>query len=114
VLEGVALGVAETVGVLEAAGSPCSELRVAGGGARLDVLGAIKADALGVPVRHLAADTAAVGAALLAASAVGHGDAARAAIESGVARGRVFEPAGGLTARREWFNEVRASGAVRV
>ena len=116
VLEGVALGVAETVGVLAAAGSPCSELRVAGGGARLDVLGALKADALGVPVRHLEDDTAAVGAALLAASATGHDDVARAAIADGVTRGRVFEPSGGsgMAVRREWFERVRPAEAVRV
>jgi sugar (pentulose or hexulose) kinase len=116
VLEGVALGVAETVGVLEAAGSPCSELRVAGGGARLDVLGVLKADALGVVVRHLEADTAAVGAALLAASAVGHRDEALAAIAAGVERARAFEPSGSeaVAVRREWFERVRGSAGVRV
>lgn len=118
VLEGVAFGVAETLSILTAAGAPLDELRVAGGGARLPVLGALKADVLGVPVAHLAADTASVGAALLAARAVGHGDAADAAIAAATAQARRFEPAAAaapaLRERLEWFRAVRASSAVRV
>jgi xylulokinase len=102
VLEGVALGVAETVAILVAAGSPCDELRVAGGGARLPALGAIKADALGVPVAHLAVDTSPIGVALLAA---GLGRAAR------------FEPSprgrAALLERAAWWNDVRGSQTVR-
>jgi sugar (pentulose or hexulose) kinase len=110
--------VAEVIEILSAAGSACDELRVAGGGARLDALGAIKADVLGVPVAHLEADTAATGAALLAAEAAGYGEEAIRAIDAAVARARGFEPesraAEPLRVRREWFAEVRASSAVRV
>jgi sugar (pentulose or hexulose) kinase len=118
VLEGVAFGVAETLAILTGAGAPLEELRVAGGGARLAVLGALKADVLGVPVRHLDADTASIGAALLAASAAGHGDRAGAAIAGAVARARGFDPspAAGpaLATRLGWFQRVRAAAAVRV
>jgi sugar (pentulose or hexulose) kinase len=118
VLEGVAFAVAETLAILTAAGAPLDELRVAGGGARLAVLGALKADALGVAVLHLHADTAAVGAALLAAGAAGHGDAAGAAIAGAVARAARFDPdpvgRAALARRLEWFGGVRGSRAVRV
>lgn len=118
VLEGVAFSVVEEIEILIAAGSPGRELRVAGGGARLNALGAIKADVLGVPVVHLEADTAATGAALLAAEAAGHGPEALQAIDAAVARARRFDPepaaAEALHQRREWFAAVRASAAVRV
>ena len=116
VLEGVALGIAETLAVLTAAGAPLDELRVAGGLTRMRALGPIKADVVGVPVVHLEADTAAVGAAMLAAAAAGHGDAAGAAIAGLVDRAARFEPhpSDALAARRAWFREVRASAAVRV
>jgi sugar (pentulose or hexulose) kinase len=91
-VEGVALAVAERVRVLRRAGCPVDELRVSGGGARLDVLGQLKADALGVPVRHLAVDASAVGAAMLAAGAAGYADEAREALAALVDRARVFEP----------------------
>jgi xylulokinase len=117
VLEGVAFAVAETLAILAAAGSPLDELRVAGGGARLGALGAIKADVLGVPVAHLDADTAPVGVALLAAAAVGHRERAQAAIAASVARAARFEPgasAAPVRERFEWFRTARASDAVRV
>ncbi|HET8950169.1 MAG TPA: FGGY family carbohydrate kinase [Solirubrobacteraceae bacterium] len=116
VLEGVALGIEETLAVLTGAGAPLDELRVAGGLTRMRALGPIKADVVGVPVVHLEADTAAVGAAMLAAAAAGHGDAADAAIAGLVARAARFEPhpSDALAARREWFRAVRASAAVRV
>ena len=117
VLEGVAFGVAETIAILVAAGSPCEELRVAGGGARLPALGAIKADALGVPVVHLDADTSAIGVALLAASAAGLEREAQAAIREGLARATRFEPSArgrdALLTRFAWWSDVRGSGAVR-
>jgi sugar (pentulose or hexulose) kinase len=118
VLEGIAFSVAEELRILVAAGSPCEELRVAGGGARLRTLGAIKADALGVPVVHLEADTAPVGVALLAARAIGYAREADAAVAAVVAGAQRFEPdleaAVLLRRRRKWFDEVRASAAVRV
>jgi sugar (pentulose or hexulose) kinase len=118
VLEGVAFGVAETLAIATSAGAPLEELRVAGGGARLPALGALKADLLGVPVAHLEDDTASVGAALLAAGAVGYADEAEAALAAVVSRATRFEPSADasepLARRREWFAEVRASRAVRV
>jgi xylulokinase len=118
VVEGVALAVTETAAALTAAGSPCDELRVAGGGGRSSVLCALKADLLGAPVRRLVDDSAAVGAALLAAGATGHADLALAAIGRGLERSAVFapDPAGGeaLRIRRAWFREARGSTVVRL
>jgi xylulokinase len=116
VLEGIALGVCEALAVLEGAGSPVDELRVGGGGAHLDVLGRIKADALGRTVRHLEVDPAAMGAAMLAGEAAGAGAEARAAIAGAVRRAQRFEPSPALqayeAARRDWFEQVRPAAAV--
>ena len=116
VLEGVAFGVAETLAILTGAGAPLDELRVAGGLTRMRALGPIKADVLNVGVVHLEADTAAVGAAMLAAGAAGYGDEARTAIAGLLDRAERFEPQDdeALAARRAWFRDVRASAAVRV
>jgi xylulokinase len=118
VLEGLAFAVGETVSVLTAAGAPLEELRVAGGGARLPALGQIKANALEHPVRHLAHDSAPVGAALLAASRTGYAAEVRAAAVANLARARVFEPqpqsAEAIRERYAWFLDVRASEAVRL
>ena len=118
VLEGVAFSVAEVVAVLNDAGSACEELRVAGGGARLSTLGAIKADALAVPVFHLQADTAAVGVALLAARNLGYGAEVELAIAAGLQQAARFQPSSVgkevLARRREWFRLVCSSTAVRL
>ena len=117
VLEGLAFGIAETVSVLRAAGSPLEELRVAGGGARLATLGQIKADVLQRPVRHLDRDSAPVGVAMLAAAGTGLRDEAAAALAANVRRARIFEPTAGGDAVRErygWFLDVRSSEAVRL
>ena len=71
VVEGVALGVRSVLQVLEDSGSPLSELRVGGGGAKLDLAGQLKADLLGRPVLHLDLDPAGFGAAMLAAVGAG-------------------------------------------
>lgn len=94
VVEGVALAVARLVGILRRAGCPVEELRVSGGGARLDVLGRVKADVLGVPVRHLDVDAAAVGVAMLAAAATGRVAESQQAVAQVLDRARVFEPDG--------------------
>jgi sugar (pentulose or hexulose) kinase len=116
-LEGVAFGVAETVSILLAAGSPLDELRVAGGGARLSSLGEIKAAALTRPVRHLAHDSAPVGVALLAAGQTGFAAEARAGAAANLERSHLFEPAAdageAIRDRYRWFLDVRASDAVR-
>ncbi len=118
VLEGVAFAVAETVSLLVAAGSPLGELRVGGGGARLALLGQLKADALGAPVVHLRHDSAPIGVALLAAATCGFSGQARAGLADALAGAERFEPDPNCTAlvseRYRWFVEVRESGAVRL
>ncbi|MGO9959083.1 MAG: xylulokinase [Solirubrobacteraceae bacterium] len=118
VLEGVAFAVAEMIEILIAAGSPCEELRVAGGGGRLSTLSAIKSDVLGIPVVHLLDDTAAVGVALLAARSVGHASESEAALDAVLARASRFEPQASaseqLRHRRAWFRSVRSSAAMRM
>jgi xylulokinase len=117
-LEGLAFGIAETLSVLQAGGSVLDELRVAGGGARLATLGQIKADVLGCPVRHLAADSAPVGVALLAATGAGYAHEAAAALAANLERSWTFAPEDGAGAavreRYRWFLEVRDSDAVRL
>ena len=116
VLEGIAFSVADTLTVLAGAGTPVTELRVAGGMAKLTELGRIKADALNLPVRHFAEDTAAVGAALLGAAATGFAGEADEAIRAALARASLYEPdktaSTCLTERREWFGAVLRSGAL--
>jgi xylulokinase len=118
VLEGVAFGVAETVSILAAAGSPVEELRVAGGLARLPELGALKADVLGAPVLHFERDCAPVGAALLAAGHAGYEAQVDDAQRANRARAARWEPdplsAQLLRARYEWFLDVRGASAVRI
>jgi len=117
-LEGLAFGIAETLSVLQAAGSPLEELRVAGGGGRLATLGQLKADVLERPVRHLAADSAPVGVALLAATGAGYVDEAAAALGSNLERSRSFagdgDSAEPVRERYRWFLDVRGSDAVRL
>lgn len=118
VLEGVAFAVAETVSILRESGSPLTELRVGGGGARMATLGQIKSDVLGVPVVHLEHDSAPVGVALLAAGSCGYDAEARTALAANLERARRLEPdrrCADLTADRyHWFLQVRESTAVRI
>jgi sugar (pentulose or hexulose) kinase len=116
VIEGVALAVRSVLAVLEQAGSPLSELRTGGGGARIDLAGQLKADLLGRPVAHLDIDPAGFGAAMLAAGAAGLSGEAGAAIAATVRRARRFRPSGSLSGfageRAAWFDQVRSSAAV--
>jgi xylulokinase len=118
IAEGVAFGVRDRVMTLHHAGSPLEDLRVAGGGAHLDVLGRIKADAIGCPVLHMEADTAAVGTALLAGAAAGVGEEAHSAISAIVSRARTFDPdpaaAETLGVRSGRFSELMSSRALHV
>jgi xylulokinase len=118
VVEGLAFGIAETVSVLMAAGSPLDELRVAGGGGRLPTLGQVKADVLACPVRNLEHDSAPIGVAMLAATGAGYGDAAAAALAANLERSRIFVPVpaalDALQERYRWFLAVRGSDAVRL
>jgi xylulokinase len=116
VIEGVALGVRSALQVLEHAGSPLTELRVGGGGARLGLAGQLKADLLGCPVLHLDLDPAAFGTAMLAAAAAGlSGEAADATIGM-LRRARRFVPSRWGSqfelGRAAWFDQVRPSAAV--
>jgi xylulokinase len=115
VLEGVAQALRATLAPLRAAG-PVRGLRVAGGGGRLAILAQLKADTLGVPVTRLEADTAATGAALLAAVAVGLAPQAQAAIGALVRKARIVRPAAWWTevadTRAAWFEQVRHEPAV--
>lgn len=118
VLEGLAFAVTESVSVLTDAGSPLDELRVGGGGARLPTLGQLKANALESPVRHLAHDSAPVGAALLAAGQAGYATEGRAALKANLQRAETFEPdptsSEAIRERYRWFLEVRNTSAVRL
>jgi sugar (pentulose or hexulose) kinase len=117
VVEGVALSVAAVLRVLEAAGSVAGELRVGGGGAHTQLAGQLKAELLGVPVRHLDLDSAGLGAAMLAASAAGHADEAGSAITAVAARARTLRPTPAGQAREsvrfDWFLGTLAAAAVR-
>ena len=111
VVEGVALGVRSVLQVLEDSGSPLSELRVGGGGAKLDLAGQLKADLLGRPVLHLDLDPAGFGAAMLAAAAAGMPQEARQAALAVRRRARRFvaSPWGSEfeLPRAAWFDQVR-------
>ncbi len=115
IIEGVALAVAAVVEVLAGAGSPATELRVGGGGSRLPLAGQLKADVLGLPVRHLDVDPAGLGAAMLAARSAGLGSADDA-IAAVLARAQRYLPALEATrrerARLARFILARAGGAV--
>ena len=117
VREGISLTLRRCVGTLERAGSPVRELRVSGGAARLDVLGQVKADVMDRPTAHFEVDAAALGAAMLAASAAGYENEARAAVQEALRRARHFEPdafgAEFENARAERFRRAAASAVVR-
>jgi sugar (pentulose or hexulose) kinase len=84
----------------------------------VQTLGAIKADTLGVAVRHMAQDSAPIGAALLAAATVGFAEASAAALAANLEAAATFEPQDAsrdaTRARYAWFLDVRRSNAVRV
>jgi xylulokinase len=116
VIEGVALGVRSVLQILEQAGSPLAELRVGGGGGRLDLAGQTKADLLGRPVLHLDLDPAGFGAAMLAAAAAGMPGEAGEAAQAARRRARRFVPSRWGSQfelhRATWFDLLRADTAV--
>lgn len=116
VLEGVALGVMAVVQELADAGSPARELRVGGGGARLPLVGQLKAELLGIPVLHLDLDPAGFGVAMLAAASADLTDAA-AGIDSVVSRALILHPTTEGQRRErvrlDWFLSARTAPAVR-
>jgi xylulokinase len=115
IIEGIALAVAAVLEILAVAGSPATELRVGGGGSRIPLAGQLKADVLGLPVRHLDVDSAGLGAAMLAARSAGL-CAADAAIAAVLARAQQYRPTAAGTRREQVrlarFTQARASGAV--
>jgi xylulokinase len=78
-MEGVACGVRTRLDTLGRASTPATELRVSGGGAAMRIWNQIKADVTGIPVVHVAGDSTAAGAAMLAGLGAGiYRDAAEA------------------------------------
>jgi sugar (pentulose or hexulose) kinase len=116
VIEGVALGIRAVLQILEQAGSTLAELRVGGGGARLELSGQIKADLLGRPVLHLDLDPAGFGAAMLAAAAAGMADEADEAARAVRRRARRFRPSRWGSQfelhRAAWFDQVRTDAVM--
>ena len=105
VLEGVAFGIRARLETLGRASTPLTELRVSGGGARLDSWNQIKADVLGVPVIRVAGDATAAGAAMLAGIGTGVYRDADAATAAGFRPGSRVEPD---SQNRERYDEIYA------
>ena len=91
-MEGIACGVRARLATLGRAAHPASELRVSGGGAGLAVLNQVKADVTGVPVVHVAGDSTAAGAALLAGLGAGVYRDAAEAVAAGFRPAARYEP----------------------
>ena len=92
VMEGVAFGLRDSVELM-AAEMELGEVRVSGGGASSDLWLRIIADVIGLPVRVVGtAESAAHGAAMLAAVGVGAFDSVGEACEAAVDVGEITEP----------------------
>jgi len=92
VMEGVAFGLRDSVELM-AAEMELGEVRVSGGGASSDVWLRIIADVIGLPVRVVGtAESAAHGAAMLAAVGAGAFDSVAEACEVAVEVGEITEP----------------------
>jgi sugar (pentulose or hexulose) kinase len=74
------------------AGAPTREIRVSGGGARVELWNQIKADISGVPVVSVASDATSLGVAILAATAVNLHPSLEAAVERSVKLSQRYEP----------------------
>ena len=70
-MEGIAFEIDQHLDLLREAGTPVTELRVSGGGARLRTWNQIKADVLGISVSAIAGDAAGTGTAMLAGIGAG-------------------------------------------
>ena len=92
VMEGVAFGLRDSVELM-AAEMELGEVRVSGGGASSDLWLRIIADVIGLPVRVVGtAESAAHGAAMLAAVGAGVFDSVAGACEAAVEVGEITEP----------------------
>jgi sugar (pentulose or hexulose) kinase len=116
-LEGVALAIRERLSMLEAPGSPISELRVSGGDTRLRTWNQVKADATGVSVVIVPGDAAATGVAMLAGLGGGAYADAEQAIRRASAAGETFEPSASARAAYDdlyrRYLDLRQSATVR-
>jgi len=93
VLEGVAFAERQRIELLTAAGCHIDDMRISGGGAKLDVWNQIKADVTGLPVMAVTkVDAAELGAAMLAGIGVGMFADAAAAVESCQTPAKLFTP----------------------
>ena len=91
-MEGVAFGLRDSVELM-AAEMELGEVRVSGGGASSDLWLRIIADVIGLPVRIVGtAESAAHGAAMLAAVGAGAFDSVAEACEAAVELGEITEP----------------------
>lgn len=96
VLEGVAFAIREYLEIMAEAGAPVREMHVSGGGASVDLWNQIKADVTGVPVVAVASDATSLGAALVAATAVGLYPSLEEAVSRCVRVSRRYEPEAAL------------------
>ena len=92
-LEGTAYGLRDVAERLHAMGVAAARVRVLGGGAKSRLWAQIRADITGLPVeRSAVTDSSAVGAAILAAVAVGHAPDVATAAKAASAVAEVIEP----------------------
>ena len=100
VLEGAAFAMRHVAAPLAAAGAPARELRLAGRPSPGDLWASIKADVLGVPaIIPVVAETAVLGAAILAAAGVGAVNDLEAGVIAMTRVARRIEPDGSTRAR---------------
>jgi xylulokinase len=98
-LEGVAFAIRAQLALLQAGGTPVTELRVSGGDARLDTWNQIKADVTGLVVRTFPGDAATSGVAMLAGLGAGVYRTPAEAIDRCVQAGPPIPPDPEATAR---------------
>lgn len=107
VMEGVAFGLRDSVELM-AAEMQLGEVRVSGGGASSDLWVRIIADVIGLPVRVVGtAESAAHGAAMLAAVGAGPFRSVAEACEAAVELGEVTEPGGDAAAYTDVYRVYR-------
>jgi len=107
VMDGVAVGLRDSVELM-AAEMELGEVRVSGGGASSDLWLRIIADVIGLPVRVVGtAESAAHGAAMLAAVGAGSFDSVAEACEVAVEVGEITEPGQGAAVYDEVYQVYR-------
>ena len=91
-LEGAAFAIRGQLELLRVSGAPVTELRVSGGDVRMGTWNRIKAEVVGLPVRPISGDAAALGVAMLAGIGAGIYRDAGEAIERCVQTDPPIEP----------------------